>query len=60
MKHPYQGRPSDREERILVQASTSVGRKAVLAVLAEGKKVSHDLGGSAGTTEIAEAIASRV
>jgi isocitrate dehydrogenase (NAD+) len=35
-------------------------RKAVLAVLAEGKKVTHDLGGNAGTTEIAEAIASRV
>jgi isocitrate dehydrogenase (NAD+) len=35
-------------------------RKAVLAVLAEGKKVSRDLGGTAGTTEIAEAIASRV
>jgi len=35
-------------------------RKAVLAVLAEGKKVTHDLGGTAGTTEIAEAIASRV
>ena len=35
-------------------------RKAVLAVLAEGKKLSRDLGGSAGTTEIAEAIASRV
>jgi isocitrate dehydrogenase (NAD+) len=35
-------------------------RKAVLAVLAEGKKITHDLGGTAGTTEIAEAIASRV
>jgi isocitrate dehydrogenase (NAD+) len=35
-------------------------RKAVLAVLAEGKKLSRDLGGTAGTTEIAEAIASRV
>ena len=35
-------------------------RKAVLAVLAEGKKVTHDLGGNAGTTEIAEAIASQV
>jgi isocitrate dehydrogenase (NAD+) len=35
-------------------------RKAVLAVLADGKKVTHDLGGNAGTTEIAEAIASRV
>jgi isocitrate dehydrogenase (NAD+) len=35
-------------------------RKAVLAVLAEGKKLSRDLGGTAGTTEIAEAIASKV
>ena len=35
-------------------------RKAVLSVLAEGKKITRDLGGTAGTTEIAEAIASRV
>ena len=35
-------------------------RKAVNAVLSEGKKLSRDLGGTAGTTEIAEAIASRV
>jgi len=35
-------------------------RKAVNAVLAEGKHVTRDLGGSAGTTQIAEAIASRV
>jgi isocitrate dehydrogenase (NAD+) len=35
-------------------------RKAVNAVLAEGKKLSRDLGGTAGTTEIAEAIANRV
>jgi isocitrate dehydrogenase (NAD+) len=35
-------------------------RKAVRAVLTEGKKLTHDLGGTAGTTEIAEAIASRV
>jgi isocitrate dehydrogenase (NAD+) len=34
--------------------------KAVLAVLAEGKHVTRDLGGTAGTTQIAEAIASRV
>jgi isocitrate dehydrogenase (NAD+) len=34
--------------------------KAVLSVLAEGKKITRDLGGTAGTTEIAEAIASRV
>jgi isocitrate dehydrogenase (NAD+) len=42
-----------------LEAATRV-RKAVLAVLAEGKKLSRDLGGTAGTTEIAEAIASRV
>jgi isocitrate dehydrogenase (NAD+) len=35
-------------------------RKAVLSVLAEGKKITRDLGGTAGTTEIAEAIASKV
>ena len=35
-------------------------RKAVNAVLTEGKKLSRDLGGTAGTTEIAEAIASKV
>src|SRR5688572_17246327 len=35
-------------------------RKAVLAVLSEGKKLTRDLGGTAGTTEIAEAIASKV
>ncbi len=35
-------------------------RAAVHAVLAEGKKLTRDLGGTAGTTEIAEAIASRV
>ena len=35
-------------------------RRAVRAVLAEGKKLTRDLGGTAGTTEIAEAIASRV
>jgi isocitrate dehydrogenase (NAD+) len=35
-------------------------RAAVLAVLQEGKRLTRDLGGSAGTTEIAEAIASRV
>ena len=33
---------------------------AVDAVLREGKKLTRDLGGTAGTTEIAEAIASRV
>jgi isocitrate dehydrogenase (NAD+) len=35
-------------------------RAAVLAVLREGKGLTRDLGGSAGTTEIAEAIARRV
>jgi isocitrate dehydrogenase (NAD+) len=35
-------------------------RQAVRAVLAEGRKLTRDLGGTAGTTEIAEAIASRV
>ena len=35
-------------------------RRAVLAVLREGKTLTHDLGGSAGTTEITEAIAARV
>ncbi|MFI5183925.1 MAG: isocitrate dehydrogenase (NAD(+)) [Vicinamibacteria bacterium] len=35
-------------------------RAAVEAVLREGRKLSRDLGGTAGTTEIAEAIASKV
>jgi isocitrate dehydrogenase (NAD+) len=35
-------------------------RGAVRAVLAEGKKLTRDLGGTSGTTEIAEAIAARV
>jgi isocitrate dehydrogenase (NAD+) len=35
-------------------------RNAVDSVLREGKKLTGDLGGTAGTTEIAEAIASRV
>jgi isocitrate dehydrogenase (NAD+) len=35
-------------------------RQAVHAVLREGQKLTRDLGGTAGTTEIAEAIASRV
>jgi isocitrate dehydrogenase (NAD+) len=35
-------------------------RAAVEAVLREGKKLSRDLGGNAGTTEIAEAIAAKV
>jgi isocitrate dehydrogenase (NAD+) len=35
-------------------------REAVHAVLREGKHLTRDLGGKAGTTEIAEAIASKV
>jgi isocitrate dehydrogenase (NAD+) len=35
-------------------------REAVYAVLREGKKLTRDLGGTAGTTEIAEAIAAKV
>jgi isocitrate dehydrogenase (NAD+) len=35
-------------------------RDAVHSVLREGKKLTRDLGGTAGTTEIAEAIATRV
>ena len=35
-------------------------RNAVHAVLREGKKLTKDLGGTAGTTEIAEAIAAKV
>jgi isocitrate dehydrogenase (NAD+) len=35
-------------------------RKAVNAVLEEGKTLTRDLGGRAGTTEIAEAIAAKV
>jgi isocitrate dehydrogenase (NAD+) len=41
------------------EAATRV-RKAVHEVLREGRKLTRDLGGSAGTTEIAEAIAARV
>jgi isocitrate dehydrogenase (NAD+) len=35
-------------------------RQAVRAVLAEGRKLTRDLGGTAGTTEIAEAIAGKL
>jgi isocitrate dehydrogenase (NAD+) len=35
-------------------------RQAVRAMLAEGRKLTRDLGGTAGTTEIAEAIASKL
>jgi isocitrate dehydrogenase (NAD+) len=40
-------------------AATRV-RRAVRAVLADGRKLTRDLGGTAGTTEIAEAIAGKV
>jgi isocitrate dehydrogenase (NAD+) len=42
------------------QAAAERVRHAVHAVLREGKKLTRDLGGTAGTTEIAEAIASKV
>jgi isocitrate dehydrogenase (NAD+) len=42
------------------QAAAERVRQAVHAVLREGKKLTRDLGGNAGTTEIAEAIASRI
>jgi len=35
-------------------------RRAVDAVLTEGRHLTRDLGGAAGTTEIAEAIAAKV
>ena len=35
-------------------------RNAVQTVLREGQKLTRDLGGTAGTTEIAEAIAAKV
>ena len=41
------------------KAATRV-REAVNAVLREGKKLTRDLGGHSGTTEIAEAIAAHV
>ena len=34
--------------------------EAVHAVLREGKKLTRDLGGTAGTTEIAEAMATKI
>ena len=42
------------------QAAADRVRAALRAVLREGKKLTGDLGGTAGTTELAEAIASRV
>jgi isocitrate dehydrogenase (NAD+) len=42
------------------QAAADRVRNAVDEVLRDGKKLTGDLGGTAGTTELAEAIASRV
>jgi isocitrate dehydrogenase (NAD+) len=42
------------------QSAADRVRKAVHDVLREGKKLTGDLGGTAGTTELAEAIAARV
>jgi len=42
------------------QAAADRVRNAVDDVLRDGKKLTGDLGGTAGTTELAEAIASRV
>jgi isocitrate dehydrogenase (NAD+) len=42
------------------QAAAAKVREAVHAVLREGKKLTRDLGGAAGTTEIAEAIAAKI
>ena len=42
------------------QAAATRVREAVYAVLREGQKMTRDLGGHSGTTEIAEAIASKV
>ena len=41
------------------EAATRV-REAVTAVLRDGQKLTHDLGGHAGTTEIAEAITAKI
>ena len=41
-------------------AAASRVREGVFAVLREGRKLTRDLGGTAGTTEIAEAIAEKV
>ena len=35
-------------------------RAAIEAVLREGKKLTRDLGGSAGTSEVAEAVAAKL
>ena len=56
--HPVRGhdaRPPGRARRPARRV-----REAVYAVLREGQKLTRDLGGTAGTTEIAEAIAARV
>jgi isocitrate dehydrogenase (NAD+) len=42
------------------QAAARRVREAVFATLREGKVLTRDLGGSAGTIQIAEAIAARV
>jgi len=42
------------------QAAATRVREAVYAVLREGKKLTRDLGGHSGTTEVAEAIAAKV
>ncbi len=42
------------------QAAAEVVEEAVRSVIAEGRTVTYDLGGSAGTREFAEAVASRV
>jgi isocitrate dehydrogenase (NAD+) len=47
-------------EHLGEEAAARRVRQAVTAVLAEGRHLTRDLGGTAGTTEIAEAIAARV
>jgi isocitrate dehydrogenase (NAD+) len=47
-------------DHLMEQDAARRVRKAVADVLREGKKLTPDLGGSAGTTELTEAIASRV
>ena len=47
-------------EHIGEDAAAGRVREAVNAVLREGKKLTGDLGGAAGTTEVAEAIAGRL
>jgi isocitrate dehydrogenase (NAD+) len=47
-------------EHLGEKTAASRVREAVFGVLAEGQHLTRDLGGTAGTTEIAEAIAARV